>query len=187
MKKMLVMLVVALLLGTVALADPADDFGFFFAGEGYTGQWAEVDALGLEFCLPDGWVALEPSDGAYFTAVSGDGTVTLDIRVEADGIDDLESWATEHLSNFAMDAAGLYEALVVEPNENGIGVAIKLSDGRLAHFRFARAGEEDMPREYALEIVGTTSENAFSGDAEDADADELIFGDLDAAFEGWDG
>lgn len=191
MQKTLAALLALLLMGAFALAEPAeDDFNVFFSDGGYTGQWVTIDALHMEFCLPDDWVEMPADDGSVYTAISPDGTVTMDIRVEATGVDSIADWAEDHLTEYALDDAGLYEAVVVEPDANRIGVAIRLYDGALVHFRFARADEEDMPREYALEIAGSTSENWLDGgdmddtqdDSFDEDFDDDFFPEIDDVF-----
>ena len=145
-------------------------------------ETADVDVENLAATDSEGGVAY--ADGAI--KVTGDGSVTLDIRVEADGIESIADWAEDHLSAFTLDAAGLYEAIVVEPDANRIGVAIRLYDGKLVHFRFNRADEEDLPREYALQIAGSTSEDWLDdedddGD-EDVDVDDDFFPEIDDVF-----
>lgn len=186
MKRWLAALLIALLLGTAALAEAADDFDFFFDDEGYTGEWVGVDALNMEFCLPDGWTEIAPDGGAAYSAISGDAAATLDIRLEAEGIDDLSDWAAANVTDYVEDEAGLYDALVLEPDANRIGVAILFGDGQLVTFRFTRATEEDMPREYALQIAGSASENWLEATFEDLD-DDAFRAELDAAFAGDEG
>ena len=181
MKRLLAALLVVLLLGATALAETSDDFDFFFDDNGYTGEWTGVDALNMEFCLPDGWVTITPDDGAVFSAVSANGGAALDIRVEAEGVENLSAWAAAHLSDYVTDEAGVYDAVVLEPDEGRISVAFLFSDGKLVHFRFTRATEEDLPREYALQIAGSTSENWLGdifGESGEID-DEAFFAELE--------
>ena len=193
MKKLLAVLIIALLLATVSYAESNDGYNFFFDDEGYTGEWVSVDMLDFDFCLPDGWAQIETEAGAVYSAVSGDAAATLDIRVEAENVEDIADWASKHLRDYVLDEAGMYDAIVLEPDENHIGVGILLGSGQLVHYRFARANEEDVPREYALQIAGSTSEkwlaeaygnmdDSQNSEIGDVSGDEDFFADLESAF-----
>ena len=84
MKKWLSAVLAALLLACFAAS--AEGFDFAFDDEGYTGEWVSLEGLDLQFCLPDGWAALEPELGAAFSAVSGDAAARLDVSLELEDV-----------------------------------------------------------------------------------------------------
>ena len=182
MKKWLSAVLAALLLACFAAS--AEGFDFAFDDEGYTGEWVSLEGLDLQFCLPDGWAALEPELGAAFSAVSGDAAARLDVSLELEDVFSLKLWADENVPGWEAGEAGLYEAAVEETEDR---LTIRLVDaGRLIAFRFDRASEEAMPRLFALQIAGSLSED-WGDDAdygEDEDGSAILAGEDDVP-EGW--
>ena len=186
-KKWLALLTAALLLLCfAAAAEPEeDDFGFDFGEGGYTGEWVALKGLDLQFCLPDGWTALETDLGPAFQGISDDSRVALEVAEEAADVDDLQTWAKGSLSEFDMEEAGLYGAAVEETDAR---VCVYILDaGRVIAFRFDRAEPDALSRAAALQIAGSTSEDwGDSGEAFDEidDANDVLAGDA-AGDAGW--
>ncbi len=150
---------VLMLSACAALAETIDEeFGYAFDDEGYTGEWTPLEGIGLQFCLPDGWVLLETGLGAACSAVSSDGTVNLDVRVEAENVNQLDAWADANLSGHEEADAGLYDAAVVETEEQ-LSVYFKDDSMRVIVFCFNRADPSALSRALALQIAGSTSED----------------------------
>ena len=59
--------------------EPTDGFDLTFDYGGYSGEWTSVEALNVEFFLPEGWVSGEAAEDEYFFAENGDGTADLGI------------------------------------------------------------------------------------------------------------
>ena len=163
MKKWLAVILAAMLLlsSAAALAEgdlEADlgdeDFGFEFMDDGYSGEWVSVDALGFEFCLPTGWIKGEATGESAFSASNEAGTASLSISLRAEGVADIAAWGELNLDRYDIDEANFYDALIVE-EAHALTLYTVISDERLIAFAFTRAGEEAMPREYALQIVGS--------------------------------
>ena len=160
-----------------------EDFGFDFMDDGYTGEWVSVAGLGFEFCLPEGWVQSAATDGAAFFATGADASATLTIRAEAEGVTDLTAWGESHLAKYELDEANFYDALIVE-EEQSITLFAVICDERLVSFAFSRVNADALPREFALQIVGSacvTWEDAGIDPVEDGGEGAFDFGE---AFEG---
>ncbi len=160
MKKTIALCLAALMLFACAgLAETTDEeFGYAFDDEGYTGEWTSLEGLGLQFCLPDGWAQLENELGAACSAVSSDGTVNLDVRLEAENVDQLDAWADANLPGWERADAGLYDAAVLETGEQ---LSVYFTDGsmRVICFCFNRVDPSALSRAFALQIAGSTSED----------------------------
>ena len=72
---------------------PAEDaeLKFDFEDDGYDGEWVQIDALNIEFCLPQGWSEAQPSAGDVYAAASPDGRAALAIRMEGEHVSDLQA------------------------------------------------------------------------------------------------
>ncbi|MBR1822133.1 MAG: hypothetical protein IJ769_11015 [Clostridia bacterium] len=149
------LLIAALLLTAVALAE--DEFGFDFDDEGYTGTWVDIPALGVEFCLPDGWTQTEAGEDAAFAAAKDDGGAALAVRVEAENVEDVLDWAEANLSNYGIDTAGFFDTLYVE-SDDAISIYRLNYEDQLMAFGFARESAAALSLEFALEIVESVSE-----------------------------
>ena len=172
MRRTIAVIMTLLLLCGACIGETTDEeFDFAFDDDGYTGVWTPVDELGLVFCLPDGWVEQVPELGAAFSAVSADGTVRMDIGLEADSVDSLWYWADNNLSEYDRETAGLYQAVVVE-TEDQMQIRLLDDDRRMIVFRIERDSQDALPRYAALQIAGTLSggwgdEGAFFESEED--------------------
>ena len=162
----------ALLLTATAMAE-LDDFGFDFDDEGYTGTWMTIPELDIEFCLPDGWTQVEAGEDAAFAAVKDGGGAALAVRLEAEAVEDVVSWADASLArgSYEIDTTGFFDTLIVA-SADGVTV-YRLNDlDQLLAFEFARASEGELSRDFALEIVESVSE-AWTEDYEPYDEAEL--------------
>lgn len=172
-KRIVALLMAALLACGIALGEEAD-FGFDFSDEGYTGEWMPIEALGLEFCLPDGWTPVTPGEGAAFAAASDDGAAALTVRLEAEDVTDVLAWAESRLDGYRVDDSGFNPVLVSE-NADGVTLRFVCDDDRLIAFDFTRRGEAALTTEFALEIAGSTYESwideGFPMDGDDGDFD----------------
>lgn len=159
MKKLAILLLVALLAsGCVqALAEDGEGFDFSFDEEGYTGAWITVESLGLEFCLPDGWTPGEAGEDTAYVAAREDGQAALTIRVEEEGVADLAAWAGENLQDWELAEDDFLDILFTQ-SEGELCARVLLNDGRLTAFEFTRAGEDALPTSFALQIMGTVYE-----------------------------
>ena len=178
------MLLGAMLLGTMFLtaAVAEEDFGFDFDEGGYTGEWLEIPALGLELCLPDGWSETEAAEGDAFAAVKDDGTASLAIRALADQVEDIVDWGDANLpkGGYAIDTTGFYDTLVAEADDRVTIYRLNDSNQLLA-YDFSRSGVDALSRDFALEIVDSVSE-AWIDEGEalaSEDADDLLAQFLD--------
>lgn len=161
MKRILAALLAAVLLCCAAAfaeseTSPAEDadFDFNFADDGYDGDWVEVPALAIEFCLPDGWSATEPGEGAVYAAASADNAASLSIRLAAEGVDDIVAWGDANLDGYEMDEANFYDVLVQE-DATSVTIYADVSESGLVAFDFTRTDAEALPRAFALQIVGS--------------------------------
>lgn len=181
MKRMMAAFLAAmLLLFPFALAIAEDDgFSFDAFDDGYDGEWVSIGPLGIELCLPEGWSSADDQGGATYAASKDDGSASLSIRSEAEGVTDLKSWAEANLKDYSMEEASFYDALLVEDAQS-LTVRITLSDERLVAFEFARRDAEALPTTFALQIVGSTCELWDDDDAAVAWDDEDIpdFGEV---------
>ena len=173
LKRIIALLLAALLAGGIAVCEEAD-FGFDFADEGYTGEWTPIEALGMEFCLPDGWTPVTPGEGAAFAAAKDDGTAGLSVRLEEEGVEDVLAWAERRLDSYRVDESSFYEVLVVE-DAGAVTLRFICNEGQLVAFDFTRESEAALTTDFALEIAGSTYESwideGFPMDDEDADFD----------------
>jgi len=150
-------LAVALLLGATAVGEapfPDEDFGFDFLDEGYEGNWVEIPALDVEFCLPLGWEQVSPPAGSAFSARNAETGDTLDISLEAEDVRNVRAWAGEDLPRYRVEEANFYDALVSE-DEKGLRIYIVTGEDRLVRFDFRHTQEGSVTEARALEIVGT--------------------------------
>lgn len=154
------------------------DFGFEFVDDGYSGEWVVVPGLGFEFCLPDGWITADAPEDAAFFAANADNSAGLTIRVEAEDVDDVKAWGETHLERYELDEANFYDVLIQE-DAYTVAVRTVIEDGRLVAFTFDRAGAEALPREFALQIVGSACVTWEDADivAFDAEEGEMDFGE----------
>ena len=167
-----------MLIGLIGLAEPEEDFDFDFDDGGYTGEWVALKGLDLQFCLPDGWTALESDLSLAFQGISDDSRVTLEVGEIARDVDDLPTWADANLSGHETDEAGLYFAVTQESDEQ---VTVYILDAdRVIAFRFDRAAVDAISRDFALQIAGSTSEDwGDEGESIDEldDANAVLAGD----------
>jgi len=160
------------------------DFGFGFDDDAYEGEWVEVQALMIEFCLPDGWTPGQAAQGAVYSAEKDDGSASLSIRLAAQDVDDLSAWGKANLKGYQMDEANFYDVLVVE-GENALSIYADVSEEGLLAFDFTRTGADALTREFALQIVGSVcaiwgdGDILVDGDFEDFDFGEAFGEDLD--------
>ena len=148
----------ALLLGC-ATAETAWE-GEFNSGQfddGYDGSWIQVDALGIEFCLPEGWSETGAPSDAAFAAKRDAGGASVCIRPVAQNVDSLSTWGKDNLKDAQPDEANFYDVLVSE-RETAVSVYLNLSNGGVLSFDFSRDGHSDLPRSFALQIVGSVCE-----------------------------
>ena len=156
-RRLICALLALLMLSLPALAEVGDELDFEFADdEGYTGDWLELDALGIELCLPDGWTIAEPGEGEAFAAAREDGAAAMAIRVEAEGVADIGDWAEANLAGYEVDDEDIFDTIYAE---QGDGVtAYRLYGDQLLAFDFIRDGEDSLPVDFALQIVGSANE-----------------------------
>ena len=149
-----------------------NDVGFGEFDDGYDGSWVQVDALGIEFCLPDGWSEASTPDGAAFAAAKSTGDATLTLRLAAQSVDDLNAWGAENLGKTQPDTANFYSVLLTG-DKSTLNVYLIISGGNVLAFDFTRGSEEALSRQFALQIVGSACELWTDEDVplEDGDAD----------------
>ena len=171
MKKKCLALLLALLLmsvPTLAEGDPfldllgdGDDFdedlSFMFDDSGYTGTWTDIEALNMEFCLPDGWHTEPAEEGEAYCAESEFGDVRMTLSVEQDLVEDLVAYAEANLPGYHAADAGLYDAVVTE-DDASLTVRFLDEAGELLAFRFERTTPEAIDETFALQIAGTCYE-----------------------------
>lgn len=148
------LLALLLLAATAATAEEGLDFDF--DEDGYTGTWVSVEALNLEFCLPDGWSQADAGEDT-FAAQKDDGTASLQIYVAAEEVDDLVEWGDEVLEDYQIDTSGFVDTLYIEVDET-VAVYRLNDDGKLVAFVFDRQTVDDLPTAFALQIVTSASE-----------------------------
>ncbi len=159
------------LMGAAALAE--EDFSFDFGDEGYTGQWLDIPALGVELCLPDGWSPIESEEDSAFEAVTNDGSATLLVYAVADEVQDIVAWADANLDGYQLDNAGFFDTLLQE-EEDAVTVYRLNGEGEVLAFAFTRASAEALSTAFALEIVDSVNESwVDEGEPLDGDADLL--------------
>lgn len=156
MKKLAIWAIIALLLFPACAETGFDpgDFTFDFDDEGYDGAWVTVEALGLEFCLPDGWAQAEAGEGVAWAAVNGDGTARLEIRLEDEGVTTLTAWAKANLDTWELVEDDYFDALLTADDAT-LTARILLNGGRLVALAFTRESEAALPWQMALQIVDT--------------------------------
>ena len=137
------------------------DYVFAFDEDGYSGEWVSVEALGIEFCLPEELSEKEPPEGCAFAAEDESGTICLRIRLEAGDVADIDAWAERNLSVYGWEDANFYRALVTTGDQE-VTVRILLGGGRLAAFEFIASDPDDPFVNSALQIVGSVSEDWLS-------------------------
>lgn len=155
-RRMLAALLAATLLLAAALAEE-DLFGFDFDDEGYTGTWTDIPALGVEFCLPDGWTSVEAGEGVAFAARTDDGTAALEVTMAAEAVENIVDWAEENLTGYKADTAGFFDTLYIEADD-GISVYRLNYEDQVMAFAFTRSAPEALSLAFALEIVDSVSE-----------------------------
>lgn len=131
-----------------------DAFGLDQFDDGYDGSWIQVDGLGMEFCLPDGWSESSASSDAAFTATNAAGDAALRIRAVAEDVGDLAKWGADNLKDSQKDEANFYDVLVTE-QEDAMSVYLIIQDGGVLAFDFKRKDQSALPRQFALQIVGS--------------------------------
>jgi len=154
----LICAVAALLLVAVpALAEQDEEYEFdFLEEEGYTGEWLELEALGIDFCLPEGWTQTEPQEGAAFAAAAGDGSASVSIRVAAEEVDDIEEWADQNMDSYEAVPGDYVDTIYVETDE--VVTAWRIYGNKLLCFEFHRAGREALPLNFVLQVVSSANE-----------------------------
>ena len=171
MKRIAAMLIMAVLMAAIAgLAEPSEtetegapagavdetDAGFAPESEGYTGEWVSVDALNIEFCLPDGWQVADTQEDVVLYAANGDASAQLYIYLEAQDVEDLTAWAEENLNEYETGTANQHEVLIEQDAEAGqIFIQFINAENQLITFQFDYDAESGLTREFALEIVGS--------------------------------
>lgn len=173
-----------MLLCAFALAETEwneNDVGFGEFDDGYDGKWVQVDALGIEFCLPDGWSEASAPEGAAFAAAKSTGDATLSLRLAAQNVDDLNAWGAQNLGKTQPDTANFYSVLLTG-DKSTLNVYLIVSDGNVLAFDFTRGSEEALTRQFALQIVGSACElwrdEDVPLDAENDDFGEAFEADL---------
>lgn len=131
-----------------------DPFGLDQFEDGYDGNWIQIDGLSMEFCLPDGWSESSATSDAAFAAVNAAGDAALRIRSVAENVNDLAKWGADNLKNSQKDEANFYGVLVTE-QEDALSVYLIIQDGDVLAFDFKRKSESALPRQFALQIVGS--------------------------------
>lgn len=155
-KRLSAILAALLLVFALASAETAwdDAFGLDQFDDGYDGNWIQIDALSMEFCLPDGWGESSPSSDAAFTAVNAAGDAALRIRSVAENVSDLAKWGAANLKSSQKDEANFYDVLVTE-GEDALSVYLIIQDEDVIAFDFKRKSPSALPRQFALQIVGS--------------------------------
>ena len=155
-RRLICALLAMLLMAMPAMSEGDDDLDFGFDDGGYTGEWLELGALGIDLCLPEGWNMVEPGEGEGFAAMNAEGTASMAIRVEAEGVEDFDDWAEANLTNFKAASDDYDDILYVE---SGDAVTVyRIYEERLLAFSFNRANEEALPVSFALDIVYSAEE-----------------------------
>ena len=131
-----------------------DAFGLDQFDDGYEGSWIQVDGLSMEFCLPDGWSEVSAPSDAAFAAANTAGDAALRIRSVAENVSDLAAWSAANLKNSQKDEANFYDVLVTE-GEDAMSVYLIIQDGEVLAFDFTRKSQSALPRQFALQIVGS--------------------------------
>jgi hypothetical protein len=149
------MLALMLLLCASASAEEDwEDYAFEAFDDGYDGSWVQVDALGIEFCLPDGWHETASPEGAAYAAASDRGDATLAIRLIAESVDDLAAWGAANLKNSQPGTAGFYDVLL-NGDGNAMSAYLIITEDNVLAFDFTRTSEDAFSAEFALQIVGS--------------------------------
>jgi hypothetical protein len=149
------MLALMLLLCASASAEEDwEDYAFEAFDDGYDGSWVQVDALGIEFCLPDGWHETASPEGAAYAAASDQGNATLAIRLAAESVDDLAAWGAANLRNSQPGTAGFYD-LLLSGDGNAMSAYLIITEDNVLAFDFTRTSEDAFSAEFALQIVGS--------------------------------
>ena len=156
-RKWICALLAALMMALPVLAETEEDFGFDFGDDGYTGEWLELPALGIELCLPDGWEIVEAGEDVDFAAAAKDGSASMSILLVADDVTDLIAWADERLEAYEVDNEGFFDTVYTQDEANV--TVYRLYDAKLLAFDFTRKSEESLPLGFALQIVGSANES----------------------------
>ncbi len=148
-------LALMLLLSASAFTEEGwEDYAFEPFDDGYEGSWVQVDALDIEFCLPEGWHETGSPESAAYAAASEQGDATLAIRPAAQGVDDLAAWGAANLKNSRPGTAGFYDVLLCG-NGNAVSAYLIVTEDRVLAFDFTRTSEDALSAEFALQIVGS--------------------------------
>lgn len=156
MKKLAIWITIIMLLFSACAetgASPAD-FSFDFDDEGYDGAWVSVEALGIEFCLPDGWTEVEAGEGVAYAAAREDGLARLEIRPEAEDVASPTAWAKDNLEAWELVEDDYFDVLLTADDAT-LTARILLKGGKLVALAFTRETEEALPWQRALRIVDT--------------------------------
>ena len=155
-KRLSVILAALFLICALASAETAweDPFGLDQFDDGYDGDWIQVDSLSMEFCLPDGWSASSAPSDTAFAAANAAGDATLRIRRVAENVSDLAAWGAANLKNSQPDETNFYDVLVTE-REDALSVYLIIQDDDVLAFDFTRKNQSALPRQFALQIVGS--------------------------------
>jgi hypothetical protein len=150
------MLALMLLLCASASAEEDwEDYAAFEAfDDGYDGNWVQVNALDIEFCLPEGWHETTSPEGAAYAAASDPGDATLAIRLSAENVDDLAAWGAANLKNSQPGNAGFYDVLLCGDG-NAMSAYLIITQSNVLAFDFTRTSEAALSPEFALQIVGS--------------------------------
>lgn len=146
----------------LAAALEAGTFSINFDDGGYVGAWTSVDALNIEFFLPEGWTVGEAAEDEYFFAENADESVQLGIELYGASYDgeDLAGWAQENVfSDYSIGLANHQEVVLVIDNEIGqVLVLVPASEERVIAFSFFRTSVDAISDAMALEIAGTCTD-----------------------------
>ena len=159
MKRWLSALLALMLLNCACISVTAeedwDDYDAFEAfDDGYDGNWVQVSALDIEFCLPEGWHETAAPEGAAYAAANDRGDATLAIRLAAENVDSLTDWGAANLKDSQPGTAGFYDVLL-SGGGNGMSAYLIVTGDNVLAFDFTRTGEEALSPEFALQIVGS--------------------------------
>ncbi len=143
--------------------DPTDGFDLTFDDGGYSGEWTSVEALNVEFFLPEGWVSGEAAEDEYFFAENGDGTADLGIGIYDDAYDggELSDWAAANLDadEYIIGTANTQDVVVLKDDEIGrILVLVPNANGYIIGFNFHRDSQSVLSDSFAVEIAGTCTD-----------------------------